>query len=118
MSTEATNNITNMTLQMPPPASEKVDTSRKAAKDNPAQVEESSTKTPVQPEEILSKINALAEDGTYSVRFETDPDTKKLVVKIVNSGTQEVIRQIPAEKMLGLEKALTDFTGIVIDRKQ
>ena len=107
-----------MTQQTPPPPAEKVDASRKAAKDNPAKVEETSAKTTVQPEEILSKIKALAENGAYSVRFETDPDTKKLVVKIVNSGTQEVIRQIPAERMLGLDKALTDFTGIVINSKQ
>ena len=118
MSTEATNNITNMTLQMPPPASEKVDTSRKAAKEDPAKIEESTTKTVVQPEEILSKIKALAEDGMYSVRFETDPNSKKMIVKIVDSSTQEVIRQIPAEKMMGLQKPLTDFTGIVVDRKQ
>jgi len=118
MSVEATNNITNTSLQMPPPASEKVDTSRKAAKEEPAKVEENAAKTVVQPEEILSKIKALAGDGMYSVRFETDPNTKKMIVKIVDSSTQEVIRQIPAEKMMGLQKPLNDFTGIVIDNKQ
>lgn len=71
----------------------------------------------VQAEELLSQIKALTENGLYSVRFENDDRTKALVVKVVDSDTQEVIRQVPAEEVLGLKAALADLQGNFIDTK-
>ena len=118
MSTETTNTITGTTLQMPPPASEKIDTSRKIAQEKPAQAETNTAKTAVQPEEILSKIKSLAQEGIYSVNFEVDPKTNQLIVKLVDSQTKEVIRQIPAQEVLGLREALTKAQGNIVDTKR
>ena len=115
MSIEATSNITGTTLQVPPPATEKIEISRKIAQEKPEQVETSTAKTVVQPEEILSKIKALAQDGMYSVNFEVDPKTNQLIMKLVDSQTKEVIRQIPAQEVLGLREALTKAQGNIVN---
>ena len=54
----------------------------------------SSQKRQTQPEELLKQIKTITEDGLYSVRFERDSGSNTLGVKIVDSETDEVIRQI------------------------
>jgi flagellar protein FlaG len=114
MNTEAMS-ITGTNLQKLPQASEQIHASRKTAREQPDQAQENTPKSKVQPEEILSKIKALTENGAYSVRFEKDDRSGQLVVKIVDSETQEVIRQVPAEAMLGLREALADLQGNIVD---
>ena len=79
------------------------------------QPEKNGAKAEIQPEELLSQIKALTEDGLNSVRFEQDEKTHQLVVKIVDSKTEEVVRQVPAEELLGLRRALTEFQGNFVD---
>jgi len=67
-----------------------------------------------QPEELLSQIKSLTEDGVYSVRFEND-DEQQLIVKIVDSKTDEVIRQIPPEELMELTKQLNELRGNLVD---
>ena len=68
-----------------------------------------------QPEELLSQIKAITEDGLYSVRFERDNPAEELVVKIVDSETDEVIRQIPPEELLNLTKHLKELSGSIVN---
>ncbi len=69
----------------------------------------------VQPEELLQQINALTEDGVYSVRFENDKPSGSMVVKVVDRETNEVIRQIPPEELLDLTKRLNDLRGNIVN---
>ncbi len=68
----------------------------------------------VQPEELLQQINALTEDGVYSVRFENDKPSGSLVVKVVDRETDEVIRQIPAEEIMNLTNRMSDLRGNLV----
>jgi len=110
-------NITGTTLQKVTRSPEQIDTNRKKISEEPEKSQKYPEKNAVQPEEILQKIKALTEDGMYSVRFEADDKTHQLVVKIVDSKTQKVIRQVPAEEMLGLREALTEYQGNFVDTK-
>lgn len=69
----------------------------------------------IQPEEMLNQIKSITEDGLYSVRFEQNRDFDELIVKIVDTETDEIIRQLPAEELLGLKKQLADLRGNIID---
>ena len=64
-----------------------------------------------QPEELLNQIKSITEDGLYSVRFERDNSSEELIVKIVDSDTDEVIRQIPPEELINLSKQLRELSG-------
>ena len=95
-------------------ASDQVNDSRKKAVDlvQSEQVE----KKQIQPEELLSQIKSLTEDGLYSVRFEND-ERAGMVVKIVDRENDEVIRQVPAEEILELRATLEDLRGNIINTK-
>nr|WP_320009551.1 flagellar protein FlaG [uncultured Desulfobulbus sp.] len=94
-------------------ASQQVDTQRQATQE--AAPSSSKAESKVQTEELLSQIKALTEDGLYSVRFEQGKEVEELVVKIVDSKTDEVIRQIPPEELLKLTQRLNDLKGNIVD---
>jgi len=116
MITEAMSSA-SATLQKMPRPSEQIESNRKSAKEQPQPEQAQAESKKVQPEEILTQIKALTEDGLYSVRFENDDRSKELVVKIVDVDTQEVIRQVPAEELLGMKAALEDLQGKLVDVK-
>jgi len=68
----------------------------------------------IQPEELLGQIKALTEDGVYSVRFENN-ENDQLVVKVVDSKTDEVIRQIPPEELMELTRHLNELQGNIVN---
>jgi len=108
-------NINGTTMQKMPRASEQVDSGRKNVQDEPDKSQESADGKKVQAEELLSQIKALTENGLYSVRFENDERSNQMVVKIVDSDTQEIIRQVPAEELLGMKAALAELQGNLVD---
>ncbi len=69
----------------------------------------------IQPEEVLNKIKELTQDGAYSVRFEMDDMTQKLIIRLVDPATGDEIRQIPPEEILGNVKHLQALRGNLVD---
>lgn len=72
-------------------------------------------KKQIQPEELLSQIKSLTEDGLYSVRFENDNETGEMVVKVVDRETGEVIREIPTKELRDLAMHLEDLRGNIVN---
>jgi len=58
----------------------------------------------VQAVKALNKSEMFGEDN--NLEFRRDPDTKRMVVKVVNSKTGDVISQIPPEYVLRLAEDL------------
>ncbi len=116
MSVEAMG-ATGSSLQQAPRAADGVDSGRKDLKKGDANLEKVSTPDSgsVQPEELLSQIKSLTEDGLYSVRFENSQEFNQLIVKVVDSKTDEVIRQVPAEEVLGMKASLEDLRGNLVN---
>ena len=105
----------SVTSPKPMQAAEQTDKVKKQVKDAPEDLSsnQSSVKA-AQPEELLGQIKALTEDGVYSVRFENN-DSDQLVVKVVDTETDEVIRQIPPEELMELTKTLNELRGNIVD---
>ncbi len=96
---------------------EQVSKKRQEVKEESQQATVENTQNKIQPEELLGQIKALTEDGLYSVRFEKDQDMNKFIVKVVDSETNEVVRQIPPEELLELTKTLNELQGNIVDTK-
>ena len=109
--------VTGTTLQQLPRASDRVDAARKdGSKEQPDSEKSSSPNgNGVQPEELLTQIKALTENGLYSVRFENNREFDALIVKVVDTETDEVIRQVPAEELLGVKASLEELRGHIVN---
>lgn len=99
----------------PPRSNEPAQQVERGRQESQSQPQAAPQESKVAPEELLNQIKAITEDGLYSVRFERDSGSEDLVVKIVDSDTDEVIRQIPPEELLNLSKQLRELSGNLID---
>ena len=68
----------------------------------------------VHPEEVLSKIKDLTDNGVYSIRFELNKEIDKLVINIVDKETGDIIRQIPPEELINASIKMQDYRGMII----
>jgi uncharacterized FlaG/YvyC family protein len=66
--------------------------------------------------EHQAQLDALVAHMGYRVSFSVDQQTKRVVVRVLNADTNEVVRQIPAEEVLALEARLDDMVGLLLDR--
>ena len=64
-------------------------------------------------EELQRKVQVSASN----LRFSIDRETGRTVVKVTDANTQEVIRQIPPEEILSLDKALTRMWGLLLNKQ-
>ncbi len=62
-------------------------------------------------------INKQLESMNYSIRFSIDDKLKELVVKIVNTRTDKVIKQIPPADMLKFREKMKEMVGLLVEEK-
>ena len=91
-------------------------------KDNGVEADKSPP-TPVSPPtrdqvaQAAARIKEVLRGTTSRLEFEIDPDLNtmnKVVIKILNGESGEVIRQIPAQELLDLAKHLDDSKGLLV----
>ena len=60
---------------------------------------------------------ALQRTASSDLQFSVEGDNKQVVVRVVDSQTREVIRQIPSEEMVAISKAMDNLSGLLIQQK-
>ncbi|MCC6443737.1 MAG: flagellar protein FlaG [Armatimonadetes bacterium] len=68
-------------------------------------------------QEAIGKMNNTLETFDVQAQFSIDDRAKEVVVKIMNTRTHEVIRQIPPEHVLEMAASLREKLGLLLDRK-
>lgn len=65
----------------------------------------------------VSKINKVIQVVDRNLEFTVDKDTDMTVVKVIDSESKEVIRQIPSEEVIQIAKALDKLQGLLVRDK-
>jgi flagellar protein FlaG len=68
-------------------------------------------------DEAVKSANAAVRQMNTSLTFQTDDSSGRLVVRVIDSETQKVLRQMPSEEMLSLSKAIDRMRGLMIHLK-
>ena len=55
-------------------------------------------------EKVVSQINAYVQNTQRDMDFSVDNSTGRVVVRVIDSVTEEIIRQIPSEEMLAISR--------------
>ena len=65
-----------------------------------------------------SQVNeALQKTASSDLQFSVEGENKQVVVRVVDSQTKEVIRQIPSEEMVAISKAMDNLSGLLVQQK-
>lgn len=62
----------------------------------------------------VKKLNDYVAPALQTIQFSIDDQTDRIVVKVVDTATQQVLRQIPNEEVLAISKTLDKLQGLVI----
>ncbi|MFN0038152.1 MAG: flagellar protein FlaG [Burkholderiales bacterium] len=73
--------------------------------------------TPEQVAEAIATANEALQSISSSVEFSLDSSTGKTVIRIVDSGNQQVIRQVPSEEMLAIARAVDRLQGLLLRQR-
>ncbi|CAM3951985.1 Flagellar protein FlaG [Mesobacillus thioparans] len=68
-------------------------------------------------QEMVADMNKFMESSPTSLKFEFHEKLNEYYVKIVDDKTKEVVREIPPKKMLDFYAAMTEFLGLMVDKK-
>ena len=68
--------------------------------------------------EVVEQLNNHAQFVNRDLHFSVDDDSGRTVIKVVNSETAELIRQIPSEEVLKLSETIREntdsSTGVIV----
>ncbi|WDZ98048.1 flagellar protein FlaG [Herbaspirillum sp. WKF16] len=67
--------------------------------------------------DAVGKLNDFAAKNASALNFSKDQDTGKTIVKVVDTATDTVIRQIPTEEAVAIAKSIDKMQGLLINHK-
>lgn len=89
------------------------DLADKTAKEEPSKATASSSKnndeTEKQAQELQEKLASLGKLKGWAIHFSLVPEFDRPVIKVIDAETKQVIRQIPSEEILQMNKRLQEM---------
>lgn len=67
--------------------------------------------------QAIENANKMFKDINTNLKFSIHKETRQIMVKVINSETNEVIREIPPEKVLDMVAKMWKQVGILVDKK-
>jgi flagellar protein FlaG len=65
-------------------------------------------------ETAVKKLNDLVAPALQTVQFSLDAQSERMVVKVVDTASKLVLRQIPNEEVLAMSKTLDKLQGLMV----
>lgn len=67
---------------------------------------------------LIEKANKALDGGNRSFEFSIHEATNEIMVKVIDTDTNEVIREIPNEKILDMVAKMWEMAGIFVDERR
>lgn len=68
--------------------------------------------------DAIEKANRIITGANRKFEISIHEKTREVMVKVINSDTNEVVREIPPEKLLDLVAKLWEMAGIIVDERR
>lgn len=68
-------------------------------------------------QKAIDKTNELIFKDDTHFEFKMHERTNRIMVKLVNNETDEIVKEIPPEKILNLVASIWDLVGILVDER-
>lgn len=69
-------------------------------------------------DKAINKANETMHYQGRSMRFEIHEKTNDIMVKIIDTETKEIIREIPSEKILDMFANMLEMAGLLVDERR
>lgn len=68
-------------------------------------------------QEAIEDVQAAVDVFNRSLDFSVDEASGRFLVKVIDTSTEEVIREIPPEKVLRIAARMKELVGLLFDKK-
>lgn len=68
-------------------------------------------------EQTVQELSSIVQSLNRELNFSVDADSGRSVIKVIDSATDEVIRQIPSEEVIELAQMIDQHAGLLMDAK-
>jgi flagellar protein FlaG len=110
--TEVPGSATNKTQEASAPQTRPPEESRRGEQPSDATAREAA-----EMRELVELANERLKSSNAVIAFNVDPDTKMVVTTLLDSRTNEVIRQIPTEAVLEIARSLDKIAPVLVQEK-
>ncbi len=69
-------------------------------------------------DEAIQQMNRAAEAFNVELRFSIHEGTERVMVQVLNKQSQEIIREIPPERVLNMVAQIQDMIGVFVDSRR
>lgn len=73
--------------------------------------------SPNELEEAISSLNQAVSLLNHRLNFRIDNSTGRLIAKVIDSKTNDVIKEVPPERVLAFVRRFQEFLGLLVDEK-
>lgn len=74
--------------------------------------------SPAELKQAVENINKSLKQSNKNLEFSVDTDTKKVLVKLIDTETGDVIREIPGEEALAIARSIDQYQqGLLLKQK-
>ena len=82
-----------------------------------AKIQNNDSPAPTEVEAALKTLNEFTAMVAQDVSFSLDEESGKTIVKVVDTATQEVLRQFPSAEALSIARSIDKMQGLLIREK-
>ncbi|NHC42271.1 flagellar protein FlaG [Bacillus sp. MM2020_1] len=68
-------------------------------------------------EKVINSMNEFLKASNTHLKFQFHDELKEYYVTLVDDTTDEVVKEIPSKKLLDMYAAMTDYLGLLVDKK-
>lgn len=69
-------------------------------------------------EQIVDTLNSAARSVNQRVAFSYNEGTKRVIMKVVDSDTNEIVREIPPKEMIRFLEKMHELIGMIVDESR
>ena len=112
--------VTSRTELLPVAAQAPQDASQRSHAEESATQPADSHSVTIEPADLqkaVDKVREVFQKIEPRLQFEVDPDLHRVIVKIMNGESGEVIRQIPPQEVLDLARNFQASTGLLLKQQ-
>jgi flagellar protein FlaG len=67
--------------------------------------------------QAATQINEFLKSSAASVEFTVEGASDRVIVRVIDSATRHVIRQMPSEEAIAISRSLDRMTGLLVEQK-
>lgn len=81
------------------------------------QIDKASPSTEQDLDKTVEELSSLVQGLNRELNFSVDDESGRTIIKVIDSETDEVIRQIPSEEVVEMAHMIDQHAGLLMDEK-